>query len=97
MNTIQMLMKSGDIKDYQKEMTAAQSANEFVRLDGIKQAVSKQMQLTQIVYKDENMDKTEKRQLMDQFYTAITNQARIANQMMDGLDKQLDEVKKAGK
>lgn len=94
MNTISMLGKQGDIKDWGKEQQAAMSSYEFMRLDGMKQAISKQMGLAQTTYRmpEDVVDKTQKRQLLDFYYTSITNTARMANTMLDDLEKQLKEI-----
>lgn len=95
LNTIHQLAKNGDFADMEKEYKTAQSQNQLINLAGYKTAISNQMQLIQRIYADPNTNPHEKRQQIDQFYTLIINEAHLANQTLDEMDKQLAEVDKS--
>lgn len=80
--------REGDL-EAMKRIEAAGGERIFVTLDGFKDALSQQSQLVQMIYKNPEIAKEEKRQLIDSLYYQMISVARMGNEGFREMNKSL--------
>lgn len=94
LNGIQFLKQKGDYVGAFKEMQLAAQSGTMVKLTGYKQTLSEGMNMIQKITVMPGMDPTQKRQAIDQWAIAVNKAATQANQMMDQMDENFQQMKK---
>lgn len=91
MKTIKHLAKEGDFENLQKELALEENRENFIKLDGIKQGISNQREFIKKIYKMPDMDRDEKRQLIDSIYLQMIETAKFGNLLMEEVRKSTGE------
>ncbi len=88
LNTVNYLAKQGDQQSMVRatELMKA-NPNAMLQMTSIKEALSNQQKVIQMVTKNPKMSADDKRQLIDTTYYQMINTARMGNQIMDQVDR----------
>ena len=89
--SIKHLAKQGDFENLQKELNLEQNQQYIIHLDGIKQGLSNQREIIQKIYIMPDMNRDEKRQLIDSLYMQMIESAKMGNLLMNELRKSTGE------
>jgi hypothetical protein len=90
-DTVRHLAKEGDYKNMERELLLNSNQDKLVRLDGIQEALSNQSKFIRLIQKNPDMSPDEKRQMIDGMYMTMTESAKVGNQLMTEIRKQLGE------
>ena len=94
-DTIQHLGKTQDFEDLQKELEKIGNGDDvFLKLDGMKKALTTQSQLIRIINKNPDYTPDEKRQLIDGIYYGMIEISKGGNDILNSIDKANKELKK---
>lgn len=88
-DTIRHLGKEGDLDNFEKMLVANQDT--LLKLDGIQEALSTQSNFIRLVHKNPDMTPDEKRQMIDGAYLQMTEVAKVGNQLVLEIKKQVGE------
>jgi hypothetical protein len=93
-DTITYLGKSQDFQDLQKELEKIGNGDDvFMKLDGMKKALTTQGQVIHLIYKNPVYTADEKRQLIDGVYYGMIQEAQAGNDILNALEKVNKELK----
>lgn len=90
LNTVQYLATQGDGPSIVRTTQLMQdNPNALVQMSGIKEALSNQQKVIQMVTKNPSMNADDKRQIIDKTYYQMINMARMGNQIMGQIDRSM--------
>ncbi len=97
MSTIKHLAGTQEFDALQVELDKiGNGENVFMKLDGIKDALSKQSQVIHIINRNDDYTRDEKRQLIDGIYYGMIETAKTGNDMLYQMEKLAKEMKDKG-
>jgi hypothetical protein len=91
MNTIKELAGRGDFKNMEKVMFLKENQAYLAQLKGIKEALGNQSKIVRDVYANPELNRDEKRQLIDGVYYLMIEEATLGNKLLMDLEKNLNE------
>lgn len=98
MKTVKTLGKRGDFENLQKEFHDEENQKYMVNLKGVSKALSSLRASASNVYKNPDISKDDKRQLLDILYLRMSQTAGMGNEMLKIRQETLEELKeKKGK
>ncbi len=94
-DTIQHLGKTQDFENLQKELDKLAGGDDvFMKLDGMKKALTTQSQVIRVINKNPDYTPDEKRQLIDGIYYGMIEITKAGNDILTGIEKANKELKK---
>lgn len=92
LNTVKALMKQGDVQESEYLMKKYEA--NMQNLEGVKDALKNQGKFVQMIFKNPDITKDEKRQLIDGAYFGMIETAKMGRKMSQDFKKQIEEDKK---
>lgn len=92
-NTLELLGKRQDMENLEKEMSAPENQEMYLRLTTLKQALSNQSRAIIGIHQNPDLTADEKRQMIDGLYLMMSESAKQGNLMVDEFKKSLEENK----
>lgn len=94
--TIKSLTKRGDIDEVEKVMFDEANEAKMQDLSGLKEALSNQGEMIQMIYKNPEMTADEKRQQIDWIYYGMIETAKLGKQLNQDFKAELQQQKATG-
>lgn len=93
LNTTKHLAKQGDVDEATKVMFDEGNQEKIIDLSGVKDALSNQGQMIQMIYRNPEMTADEKRQQIDWLYYGMIETAKMGKQMNNDFKAELQKQK----
>lgn len=89
LGSVKLLAKQGDLEAMQKLVKSSELEGTLLKLNGFKEAMSKQNRYIQMIYANAQMTQDEKRQQIDGVYYLMIETAKRGNKMVEAAKKTL--------